>query len=201
MPIWLTHFFASQNKYFVLAVRSALVCVSLRMHMHVLICIRVLNWIYDAPLSETPPSPQTASDVDAAFGPGILSQPICASHPLQKAIIIRPIPPPLATTASFSGSPARHIRNCNWAGGSFSLLITMSEDDSVSSSLPLNALQAPDRRGPEGAGFEEVGGNSVTGSAGRGSFYWSLGGGGALFFWPHSCALTRKDPKKEKTND
>lgn len=85
-PIWLVNFFASQSKYFVLAVWSCCLCVPLCMFVHVLIWIWVLNWIYDALLSETPPSSWLTSTVGTGFGPAFISQPICTSHPLQKPL-------------------------------------------------------------------------------------------------------------------
>lgn len=100
-----------------------------------------------------------------------------------------------------SGSPALHIRIWSWAGGSSSSPITIYEKaDSLLSLCPFLLIAGKCISGPaagvEGAGFGEVGGNSVTGRTGRSCFYWPVGA--SFSFCPHSCALTEEHPKWRK---
>lgn len=176
------------------------------MFVHVFIWIWVLNWIYDALLSETQPSLWLTSAVSPGFGPSFSSHSPSAPLILSKSHYNPTNPTASHQDCLLSGSPALHIRIWNWAEGSFSpplpsmWKLILSCQRAVSSSLSLNALEGWPA-GLRDTVLGKVGGNSVTGSARGGCFYWSLGSPLFLLLSSLMCYYRKNTQKWRKITD
>lgn len=175
------NFFAAKNKYFALVAWPYCLSVPLCMFVHVFLWIGVLNWIYDAPLSETAPFPQVMSTVCTGLDP-------VSSHSPSAPLI-------LSKSHYNPTNPSASLHDCLLLAAQPSTL-GLGTGLEAPFSLPLPSLRKRilschcgffpvtaakcirvPAAGAAGASFREVGGNSVTGRTGRDNFFTlALGG-------------------------